>query len=732
MNIRSRGHGLKNHRMDGLNMKKHLIALTFIVLGATSADAQQVQKPSIDKVAGPTTSAQLRGILSDESGTGVFLTTNGNGSALTGVPAATAIPGTTKLTGPALNTNGLLYNSGGVLTNLPTANSGMLMTSMGGVPSISNVPSLAVGNSTTDGLTLTSSASRTSGDQLYGLTLNTSALGGGLHIAQDFTGTSTSLSLPFIGNFIKINSDNVNGGGGTVTGTGHDMYFGGSAAQGARAGFISSLYQTAPTSVSNPNRNYTAIAGVVTAQSGDNGSGTGVSTSAGAYFGGGLVAVATNGATNLFNVTGAEFNVAMQTGSSVARKSLAQFSNRDDDRVQGTGVDAMLWLYRQAAAAPRWKHGLLFGDPDSLTPFPFDTNSTVMATQPGVIGYGIDFSATTVTNAAFKSPGFSVNGTGEITGANLTISAASGTYAAGALCYSDANFGCLARPRVAGSNFSYAWKKSDDSAYLLTMTNAGVVSVPGSLTTAGQITSTLSTGTAPFVVSSTTNVANLNASSLGGATFAAPGAIGSGTPSTGAFTTLTTPLLTLTGSATTTDGNYFYTPFNGGTNTGTVRAGVQFDGTNQAINFYTADTLRGSVNSSGVLAWSGSASFGGSLKVLSSNQGAFAGGEWSRDASWGTFYKAPATGATGDLGLFDNLGFNGILTSANGTVLTYGAAGRNNGLVMSGTTGVVNVTQGLQASGSSGLSTTKTVRDAAGTGTCTLVFTMGLLTGGTC
>lgn len=54
----------------------------------------------------------------------------------------------------------------------------------------------------------------------------------------------------------------------------------------------------------------------------------------------------------------------------------------------------------------------------------------------------------------------------------------------------------------------------------------------------GQITSTLATGTAPLVVASTTNVANLNASSLSGATFAAPGPIGSGTPGTGAFTTL--------------------------------------------------------------------------------------------------------------------------------------------------------------------------------------------------
>lgn len=55
----------------------------------------------------------------------------------------------------------------------------------------------------------------------------------------------------------------------------------------------------------------------------------------------------------------------------------------------------------------------------------------------------------------------------------------------------------------------------------------------------GAITSTLATGTAPFTVASTTVVGNLNVSQLLGATWTAPGTIGSGTPSTGAFTTLT-------------------------------------------------------------------------------------------------------------------------------------------------------------------------------------------------
>jgi hypothetical protein len=65
-----------------------------------------------------------------------------------------------------------------------------------------------------------------------------------------------------------------------------------------------------------------------------------------------------------------------------------------------------------------------------------------------------------------------------------------------------------------------------------TLTINGVLKLPY------QLQSTVSTGTAPFTVSSTTNVANLNASSLNGATFAAPGAIGGTTPSSGAFTTV--------------------------------------------------------------------------------------------------------------------------------------------------------------------------------------------------
>ena len=67
--------------------------------------------------------------------------------------------------------------------------------------------------------------------------------------------------------------------------------------------------------------------------------------------------------------------------------------------------------------------------------------------------------------------------------------------------------------------------------------SGGFVATTGSFS--GKITSTLVTGTAPFAIASTTVVPNLNVSQLLGCTWSVPCPIGSTTPSTGAFTTLT-------------------------------------------------------------------------------------------------------------------------------------------------------------------------------------------------
>lgn len=65
-----------------------------------------------------------------------------------------------------------------------------------------------------------------------------------------------------------------------------------------------------------------------------------------------------------------------------------------------------------------------------------------------------------------------------------------------------------------------------------------IADTTGTITTPGQFVSTVSTGTAPMQVSSATVVTNLNADLLDGKDWAAPAAIGTGTPAAGTFTQL--------------------------------------------------------------------------------------------------------------------------------------------------------------------------------------------------
>jgi hypothetical protein len=116
-----------------------------------------------------------------------------------------------------------------------------------------------------------------------------------------------------------------------------------------------------------------------------------------------------------------------------------------------------------------------------------------------------NLNASLLNGATFAAPGPIGSGTPG-TGAFTTLSASSTVSGAGFSTY-------LASPPAIG----------------------GTTPSTGKFTT---VQSTIATGTAPLTVASTTNVPNLNASSLNGATFAAPGPIGSTTPGTGAFTTL--------------------------------------------------------------------------------------------------------------------------------------------------------------------------------------------------
>jgi len=138
----------------------------------------------------------------------------------------------------------------------------------------------------------------------------------------------------------------------------------------------------------------------------------------------------------------------------------------------------------------------------------------------------------------------------------------------------------------------------------------GTTASTGRFTT---ITSTVATGTAPFTVASTTNVANLNASSLNGATFAAPGAIGSGTAAAGNFTNLSyTGTLTGGTGVIAIGTNQIYKDASGNVGIGTSSPGAKID-VQGGRSFFAANSdpfaifLRYNASTSGVFIGSPSA-----------------------------------------------------------------------------------------------------------------------------
>jgi trimeric autotransporter adhesin len=129
----------------------------------------------------------------------------------------------------------------------------------------------------------------------------------------------------------------------------------------------------------------------------------------------------------------------------------------------------------------------------------------------------------------FGTNGTAVPGSGSI-GEKIQLYGTAGSVGAG-----DYALGISASTFWFNSGAAYQWYSAGSS--VATLSSAGQLATINTIQ-GTQLISTIATGTAPFVVSSTTQVANLNAATLGGANFAAPGAIGGTTPGSGAFTTM--------------------------------------------------------------------------------------------------------------------------------------------------------------------------------------------------
>lgn len=256
------------------------------------------------------------------------------------------------------------------------------------------------------------------GQNLNGVMNITQSAGTARAIATGQTVTGT-LGGPTSLNLFNIVSDNAD----VTTSEFVDWWqfagsFGGASVRGGRQGVAAYMTFTAATSASNLNRNYSALSGHTIVQSADGGSGTTAATAKGGFFAGHSTTATTAAATNLLHVTSHEFNVTMVASSSAWAKSLITLSGDTLDVVKGAEVSSMVWAYKQAVGSTTWTTGLLFGSPGFPDSFPFDTNSTVLKVGPsgggGTIGVGIDLTNVTITSTAFVSPGFAVNGLGDV------------------------------------------------------------------------------------------------------------------------------------------------------------------------------------------------------------------------------------------------------------------------------------------------------------------------------
>lgn len=201
----------------------------------------------------------------------------------------------------------------------------------------------------------------------------------------------------------------------------------GSAGSGAgnRTASAINLLQTAPTPGSGTEF-YTGAFINVESVGGDGGT---ISAPRGAYYGIGGVATLDSGATYVGSLQEGEFDVSVVAGASVQQKSVLTLVGVNSDAVQGSVYDAMLGLLRDSTTTVGWNYGIAFGRQDAQWPIASGgtmIGSVAPASGSRIAAYGVDLRNITFSGGAFASPGFAVDGSGNVAGISLSTAGASG------------------------------------------------------------------------------------------------------------------------------------------------------------------------------------------------------------------------------------------------------------------------------------------------------------------
>jgi hypothetical protein len=152
-------------------------------------------------------------------------------------------------------------------------------------------------------------------------------------------------------------------------------------------------------------------------------------TKHGNFYGLNALTQASAAATNLNSVTGGEFGVSLETGSSSDYKSLLTLISVNNDSVKGRLYDVMLAFSRDNTTKIGWRYGIAFGRLDST--WPIDPEGTMIGastpgTGPAVAANGVDFTSVNFSQCAFKSQGFCVSPNGAVTASSYSAGSAAG------------------------------------------------------------------------------------------------------------------------------------------------------------------------------------------------------------------------------------------------------------------------------------------------------------------
>jgi hypothetical protein len=199
--------------------------------------------------------------------------------------------------------------------------------------------------------------------------------------------------------------------------------FGGTTVTGAREALLGYVFQTAATNTSNTFRDYVGGVFIAETSSGDGGT---LGAEQGAYFGGNSQSRLNAGAAHVFNATAHEFDVYNAAGCSLKLNwgiNIVSFN-----AVQGSSNDAAIAIYSGNLSQSNgnnygpgigFHNGLCFAEIAASGRPPVDSGATLVGTHLETLSSfaaanGIDLRNFTFSNYAFASPGFYVDGAGNI------------------------------------------------------------------------------------------------------------------------------------------------------------------------------------------------------------------------------------------------------------------------------------------------------------------------------